>query len=100
LLSLAPLSDFWSLTMCDKGVLPVWQPSEQDTLSPRNAREDKTDGALDTQLEQGSPGSNWRANWLWPADGFVLTLRMDWPQEKPSSILDDHQENPRVTPIR
>lgn len=95
---LPPVNAFWSLTMYNDQLFFVDNPLNRYTLSPRNNLKFNRDGSVDLYLQASDPGPGKSENWLpAPKDGFVLMLRMYWPNTTPPSILDGTWKPPAVT---
>lgn len=98
---LPPVKGFWSLTMYDRQMFFVDNPLNRYTLSARNALKKNADGSVDLYIQHESPGKALESNWLpAPAGGFVLMMRLYWPDETPPSILDGSWKIPRVEAAR
>jgi hypothetical protein len=55
------------------------------------------DGSVDFYLQHENPGPDKESNWLpTPSGKFILMLRLHWPTETPSSIIDGSCEIPAV----
>jgi hypothetical protein len=97
---LPPVNAFWSLTMYNDQFFFVDNPLNRYTLSPRNNLKVNRDGSVDLYLQASDPGPGKSENWLpAPKDGFVLMLRMYWPNTTPPSILDGSWKPPAVTKV-
>jgi hypothetical protein len=92
-----PADAFWSLTMYDADYFFVPNKLNRYTLSSRFDFKYAEDGSLDLYIQNDSPGKDKESNWLpAPKGKFVLMLRMYWPKEKSSSILDGSWKPPAV----
>ncbi|MCC6764024.1 MAG: DUF1254 domain-containing protein [Deltaproteobacteria bacterium] len=95
--ALPPVNAFWSLTMYDENYFFVRNALHRSTLSQRDKLVANKDGSIDLYIQHESPGKAKEANWLpAPAGRFVLMMRMYWPKDKRSSILDGSWKIPRV----
>jgi hypothetical protein len=94
---LPPTKGFWSITMYDTDYFFVPNVLNRYTVSPRDTLKTNADGSVDLFVQNESPGKDKESNWLpAPKDGFVLMLRMYWPQETPPSLLDGTWKVPEV----
>ena len=94
---LPPVHAFWSLTMYTPEMFFVDNPLNRYTLSTRNEFEKNADGSVDLYIQKDNPGGSKEANWLpSPAGKFVLMLRMYWPNDEASTILDGSWTPPPV----
>jgi uncharacterized protein (TIGR03000 family) len=92
-----PVRGFWSLTMYDEQMFFVANPLNKYTVSPRNDLLTNADGSIDLYIQNESPGKDKEANWLpAPKGGFVLVLRLYWPNEKDPTILNGSWKPPPV----
>ncbi|CAH2602987.1 conserved protein of unknown function [Rhodovastum atsumiense] len=92
-----PAKGFWSLTMYDEQLFFVPNTLNRYSISLRQTPRFNADGSLDLLIQHASPGPDKEANWLpAPAGGFVLMLRMYWPDQAPPSILDGSWTPPGV----
>ncbi|HXA51010.1 MAG TPA: DUF1254 domain-containing protein [Candidatus Acidoferrum sp.] len=95
---LPPVNAFWSLTMYNDQFFFVDNPLNRYTLSQRNKLKFNPDGSVDLYLQAANPGPGKENNWLpAPNDGFILMLRMYWPNPTAPSILDGSWKPPAVT---
>jgi len=97
-----PINGFWSITMyeIDQGWWFVPNALNKFTVSPRNALKYNDDGSLTLYFQNESPGKDKEANWLpAPKGEFIPMLRMYWPKEKGSSILDGTWKVPPVKKV-
>ena len=94
---LPPANAFWSLTMYNDQYFFVDNPLNRYNVSSRSAFKQNTDGSVDVYIQNQNPGPEKESNWLpAPAAGFILMLRMYWPQETPPSIIDGTWKIPAV----
>lgn len=94
---LPPVDGFWSLTMYDKALFLVPNPSKRYNLSQKDTFIYNPDGSVDFYLQAESPGKEKEANWLpAPKGKFTLILRVYGPSKTPPSILDGSWEPPPV----
>ncbi len=93
-----PVQGFWSLTMYDENYFFVANPLNKYTVSPRNELKANADGSIDLYLQNESPGKDMESNWLpAPKGGFILMLRLYWPNEKDPTILNGSWKPPAVS---
>ncbi len=98
-----PVNGFWSITMyeIDDGWWFVPNALNKFTVSPRNDLKHNPDGSLTLFFQNESPGKDKEANWLpSPKGDFLLMMRMYWPKDKDSSILDGTWKPPAVMPVK
>jgi hypothetical protein len=81
--SIPPANAFWSVTMYDIDGNFVPNPLNQYAISSHSGNLTyNPDGSIDIYIQNASPGIDKESNWLpAPPDGFMLILRMYWPQE-------------------
>jgi hypothetical protein len=92
-----PVKAFWSVTLYDPQSFFVANPLNRYALSSWMPLEHNADGSLDLYIQHGSPGADLEANWLPAAAAdFNITLRMYWPTDQHSSILDGSWQPPAV----
>ena len=94
-----PVNAFWSITMymIDQGWWFVPNKLNKFTVSPRNHLKANADGSITLYFQKDSPGKDKESNWLPAPEGeFIPMLRMYWPKEKASSILDGSWTPPKV----
>jgi hypothetical protein len=92
-----PAKGFWSITMYDKNYFFVANPLNRYSISMRQNPKFNADGSLDLYIQTGSPGPDKEANWLpAPQGGFILMMRLYWPDAAPPSILDGSWAPPPV----
>src|SRR5262249_22465709 len=97
-----PVNAFWSITMyqIDQGWWFVPNRLNKFTLSPRNNLKYNPDGSLTLYFQNESPGKDKEANWLpAPKGEFIPMMRMYWPKEQPSSVLDGSWVPARVEKV-
>jgi hypothetical protein len=85
-----PVNGFWSITMYfdDGGWWFYPNNLNKFTVSMRDKPRFNPDGSLTLYFQHDSPGKDKEPNWLPSPEGsFLLTMRMYWPKETPSSIL-------------
>jgi len=100
---LPPVNGFWSFTMymIDQGWWFVPNPLNKFTVSPRNNLKTNPDGSTTLYFQKDSPGKDKESNWLPAPEGeFIPMLRMYWPKEEMSSILDGTWIPPRVHKVQ
>ncbi len=86
---LPPVEGFWSLTMYDSQYFFVNNPLNRYSISPRQDLQTNPDGSTDLYIQKDSPGKDKESNWLpAPPGGFILMLRMYWPNEADPSIIN------------
>ena len=80
---LPPVNAFWSLTMYNNQSFLVANPINRYAISPHlGPLKYNADGSLDIYIQNTSPGPDKESNWLpAPSNGFILVLRLYWPQE-------------------
>jgi hypothetical protein len=86
-----PVNGFWSITMymIDEGWWFIPNPLNRFTVSLRNNPKFNDDGSLTLYFQNESPGADKEANWLpAPKDDFITMLRMYWPKDSGTSILN------------
>jgi hypothetical protein len=94
---LPPVKGFWSLTMYDEDYFFVANPINRYSISARQNLKANHDGSVDLYIQHESPGPDKESNWLpAPATGFLLMLRMYWPNPKSPSILNGSWKIPVV----
>jgi hypothetical protein len=94
-----PVNGFWSITMymIDEGWWFVPNPLNRFTVSLRNNPKFNDDGSLTLYFQNESPGADKEANWLpAPKDDFIAMLRMYWPKDSGTSILNGSWTPPAV----
>ena len=94
-----PVNGFWSITMymIDEGWWFVPNPLNRFTVSLRNNPKFNDDGSLTLYFQNESPGADKEANWLpAPKDDFIAMLRMYWPKDSGTSILNGSWTPPTV----
>jgi hypothetical protein len=97
---LPPVDGFWLLTMYDTGYFFVPNPLNRYNVSSRSKFKPNADGSIDVYIQNESPGKALEANWLpAPKDGFVLMLRMYWPNENAPTLLDGSWKIPAVKEV-
>ncbi len=97
---LPPAQGFWSLTMYDKNFFFVANPLNRYSISARQNLKSNPDGSIDLYIQNQSPGTDKETNWLpAPAGEFKLMLRMYWPREKSTSIINGTWKPPPVTKV-
>ncbi len=81
--STPPANAFWSVTIYDIDGRFVPNPLDQYAISSHSGNlAYNPDGSLDIYIQETTPGADMESNWLpAPPDGFMLILRMYWPQE-------------------
>jgi hypothetical protein len=97
-----PVNAFWSITMyeIDKGWWFVPNALNKFTVSPRNDLKYGPDGSLTLYFQTESPGANLEANWLpAPKGDFIPMMRMYWPKESGSSILNGTWKPPAIARV-
>jgi len=68
------------------------------TVSPRNELKTNADGSTTLYFQHESPGKDKEVNWLpAPQGDFIPMLRIYWPKEQSSSILNGTWKPPPVT---
>lgn len=98
-----PVGGFWSITMygIDSGWWFVPNPLNKFTVSPRDHLQYNADGSLTLYFQQESPGKDKEANWLpTPQGNFLPMLRMYWPKEGNSSILNGSWVPPQIVRVK
>lgn len=98
---LPPAKAFWSITMYTRQLFFFENPEKRYTVSSRTPFHKGADGSVDVYVQNAKPTSpDQAANWLpAPKDGFVLMMRLYWPETKKPSILDGTWKPPAVTPV-
>lgn len=92
-----PVGGFWSLTMYDDQYFFVDNPLNRYSISARQDLNANSDGSIDILIQHDSPGADREANWLpAPAEGFILMMRLYWPNETAPTILDGSWVVPQV----
>jgi Protein of unknown function (DUF1214) len=75
----------------------VANPLDRVSVSQRDIFTVNQDGSIDLYVQHQSPGKDKEANWLpCPKEGFVLFMRLYWPDQKRPSILDGSWDPPAV----
>ena len=86
-----------------KSLYRMWaetNPIKRYTLSSRNKFVTNPDGSVDLYLQADSPGKAKEANWLpAPKAKFIPMLRLYWPKETPTSIIDGTWTPPAVKQV-
>jgi hypothetical protein len=94
---LPPVGGFWSLTMYGANYFFVANQINRYSISARQHLIANPDGSVDLYIQNEWPGADKESNWLpAPKDGFVLMLRMYWPNEKSPSIINGTWVPPAV----
>lgn len=97
---LPPVNGFWSLTMYDKDYFFVPNPINRQSISARQDLKPNADGSVDLYIQNESPGPEKESNWLpAPKDKFILMMRLYWPKETGSSIIDGTWKVPGVKSV-
>jgi hypothetical protein len=94
-----PVDAFWSITMyeIDQGWWFVPNALNKFTVSPRNNLKPNADGSVTLYFQNETPGTDKEANWLpAPKGDFIAMLRMYWPRQNASSILNGTWKPPPV----
>lgn len=94
-----PVNGFWSITMymIDQGWWFVPNSLNKFTVSPRDNLRANPDGSITLYFQKDSPGKDKESNWLpAPAGPFIPMLRMYWPKDGTSSILNATWTPPKV----
>jgi hypothetical protein len=96
-----PVHAFWSVTMYNSQSFFVDNSINRYTISSWMPLKRNGDGSLDIYIQHDLPGAEKEANWLPAPDGaFNITMRMYWPKDDSSSILDGSWKPPAVQKIR
>ena len=94
---LPPATAFWSLTIYEYEGFFVANPLDRVSVSQRDTFTASQDGSIDLYVQHQSPGQDKEANWLpCPEDGFILFMRLYWPDQESPSILDGTWDPPAV----
>jgi len=95
-----PVNAFWSVTLYGPDSFFVANPINRYAISSWMQLKHGSDGSIDVYVQHDAPDKDKETNWLPAPEGdFNLTLRMYWPKDKPSSILDGSWSPPPVRPI-
>ena len=79
----------------------VANPLDRYTVSSRYDFNYNEDGSLDLCNQKDSPGRDKESNWLpAPAGKFIPMLRLYWPRETASSIIDGTGKPPGVKKVK
>jgi hypothetical protein len=90
-----PVKAFWSVTMYDDKNFLVANPINRSAVSSWMDLKKNPDGSTTIYVQQASPGADKESNWLpAPSAGFVLMLRMYWPED---SVISGAWTPPGVT---
>lgn len=78
-----PVNAFWSLTMYNERNFLVANPINRYAISPHlGPLKYSANGSLDIYIQNTTPGLDRESNWLpAPSNGFIISLRLYWPQE-------------------
>jgi hypothetical protein len=96
-----PAKGFWSITIYDGDYFFVDNPLNRYTVSSRFDFKHNEDGSLDLYIQKDSPGKEKESNWLpAPAGKFILMMRLYWPRETASSIIDGTWKPPGVKKVK
>lgn len=92
-----PVKGFWSLTLYNDQFFFTENALNRYAISPRNNLKYNPDGSLDLYVQHESPGKEQESNWLpAPADGFILMLRLYWPEQ---AILEGKWTPPLIKKV-
>jgi hypothetical protein len=92
-----PVNAFWSVTLYDSESFFVPNSIDRYAVSSWMPFVRNADGSLDIRVQKESPGKGKEQNWLPTSDGdFNLTMRLYWPKDGSSSILNGTWSPPAV----
>jgi hypothetical protein len=96
-----PAKAFWSITMYTPDFFFFPNPLKRYTVSSRTSFHKNDDGSVDVYVANEKPADAFlQSNWLpAPKGGFVLMMRLYWPNENSPSILDGTWKPPAVTTV-
>lgn len=78
-----PVNAFWSLTMYDNDGYFIENPINIYAIGHAAPFKYNTDGSLDIYIQNASPGSDKKNNWLpAPKGSFNVMMRLYWPKEE------------------
>jgi hypothetical protein len=84
--------------MYNAGLFLIDNPANRYAIGSSDQLRYNADGSLDIYVQRQSPGADRESNWLpAPADSFILSLRLGWPD---APALDGTWQPPAVQPVR
>jgi hypothetical protein len=95
---LPPAKGPWSITMYTPRMYFYPNSIKRYAVSSRTDLHRNEDGSVDVYVQNGKPASaEQRSNWLpAPREGFVLVMRIHWPEARRPSILDGSWQPPPI----